>query len=63
MTIRDSGWKPKGAMRSYGGFEVWDYDHGPHEVNSGEKNPEWFDEELREAAEDADEKADDERTE
>jgi hypothetical protein len=63
MTIRDSGWKPKGAMRSYGGFEVWDYDHGPHEVNSGEKDPEWFDEELREAAEDADEKADDGRTE
>jgi hypothetical protein len=36
MAHHDSGWRPKGAVETHNGFEV--YDHGilPHEVNHGE---------------------------
>lgn len=36
MANRDSGWRPMGATDSYEGFEVWDFEHGPHEINEGE---------------------------
>lgn len=36
MGFKDSGWRPKGAMYEYNGYEVWDHDHGPHHVNEGE---------------------------
>mgnify|MGYP006273570781 FL=1 len=36
MVNRDSGWRPKGAMDAFGGYEVWEYNVGPHEINDGE---------------------------
>lgn len=36
MSHKDSGWRPKGAMESYKGMEVFDHGVGPHEVNEGE---------------------------
>lgn len=36
MVNRDSGWRPKGAMDAFGGYEIWEYNVGPHEINDGE---------------------------
>jgi hypothetical protein len=36
MVHRDTDWRPKGAMESYKGHEVWEYEVGPHEKNDGE---------------------------
>ncbi|QKY19026.1 hypothetical protein B4589_001050 [Halolamina sp. CBA1230] len=36
MVNRDSGWRPDGAMDAFGGYEIWEYNVGPHEVNVGE---------------------------
>jgi hypothetical protein len=36
MTHKDSGWRPNLAMDTYKGFEIWDHDVGPHEINAGE---------------------------
>ena len=36
MATEDTGWRPKGGLQEYGGYEVWEYDHGPHEENQGE---------------------------
>lgn len=36
MSHDDSGWRPKGGLESYKGYEVWEYEIGPHEVNPGE---------------------------
>ncbi|MFC7175532.1 hypothetical protein [Halosegnis marinus] len=36
MSNDDSGWRPTGATDSYNGHEVWDFEHGPHELNPGE---------------------------
>ena len=36
MVNRDTGWRPKGAMEAYGGYEVWEYNVGPHQKNDGE---------------------------
>jgi hypothetical protein len=58
MPIRDSGRRRTGAVESYDGYEIWEYDHGPHEVNDGDADPEWFDEKQREAAEATDEDGD-----
>lgn len=36
MANQDTGWRPKGAMDAYKGYEVWEYNIGPHESNEGE---------------------------
>jgi hypothetical protein len=36
MAHNDTGWRPKGVEESCGGYEVWEYEIGPHEVNEGE---------------------------
>ncbi|WP_348607554.1 hypothetical protein [Halobaculum rarum] len=36
MANKDSGWRPKGVAESYKGFEVWEYEIGPHGLNPGE---------------------------
>ena len=36
MAFKDSGWRPEGAMDAYGGYEIWEYERGPHEINEGE---------------------------
>lgn len=36
----DSGWRPTGDGMQYKGYEVWDYDRGPHEINEGQVEPE-----------------------
>jgi hypothetical protein len=36
MANDDSGWRPEGAMDTYRGFEVWEYNVGPHQINHGE---------------------------
>ena len=36
MVNRDSGWRPDGAMDAYGGYEVLEYNVGPHQINEGE---------------------------
>lgn len=36
MVNRDSGWRPDGAMDAFGGYEIWEYNVGPHEINDGE---------------------------
>lgn len=41
MAHKDSGWRPKGSGMNYKGHEVWDYSIGPHEINEGEKDPDW----------------------
>ena len=49
MTHHDSGWRPKGAVETYNGFEVWDHGVFPHELNIAEVDGEIeFDEELLE---------------
>lgn len=49
MVNRDSGWRPEGAMDAFGGYEVWEYNVGPHEINEGEVDGEIkFDEYLDE---------------
>ncbi|MFB6161204.1 MAG: hypothetical protein ABEJ61_08520 [Haloferacaceae archaeon] len=36
MSHEDSGWRPKGAMEEFDGYEVWDHGIGAHQVNAGE---------------------------
>lgn len=36
MANEDTGWRPKGAMATYNGYEVWEYNVGPHQKNLGE---------------------------
>ncbi|WP_053947772.1 hypothetical protein [Halolamina sediminis] len=36
MAFKDSGWRPEGAMDAFGDYEVWEYERGPHEINTGE---------------------------
>jgi len=36
MAHKDTGWRPDGAMDAYGGYEVWEYNLGPHEINDAE---------------------------
>lgn len=36
MTNQDTGWRPKGVGQRYGGYDVWDHDSGPHQLNPGE---------------------------
>lgn len=36
MTKRDLDWRPDGAMETYNGFELWEYNVGPHHLNEGE---------------------------
>jgi hypothetical protein len=36
MTHHDSGWRPKGALDTYRGFEVSDHTVGANEFNPGE---------------------------
>lgn len=40
MSHDDSGWRPKGGLESYKGYEVWEYEIGPHEINPGETDGE-----------------------
>lgn len=40
MSHHDSGWRPKGAVETHNGFEVFDHRVGPHEVNGGETDGE-----------------------
>lgn len=35
MAHKDTGWRPDGSMDAYGGYEVWEYNIGPHEMNDG----------------------------
>lgn len=35
MTHKDSGWRPHLAMDTYKGYEMWDHDIGPHQINVG----------------------------
>ncbi|SFK82614.1 hypothetical protein SAMN04487950_1291 [Halogranum rubrum] len=36
MAHEDTGWRPKGGVEPYRGYDVWEYEIGPHEVNDGE---------------------------
>lgn len=36
MGHKDSGWRPHLGMETYKGYEVWDHEVGPHEINDGE---------------------------
>lgn len=36
MSHEETGWRPKGAVEKYNGFEVYDHGIWPHEVNQGE---------------------------
>ncbi|WP_251342926.1 hypothetical protein [Haloplanus halophilus] len=36
MAREDLNWRPKGAVETYKGEEVWEYNIGPHERNVGE---------------------------
>lgn len=36
MANKDSGWRPNGAMDAFGDYEIWEYNIGPHEINTGE---------------------------
>jgi hypothetical protein len=44
MTHKDSGWRPHLAMHTYEGFEIWDHNVGPHQINVGEVDGEIGDE-------------------
>lgn len=35
MAHKDSGWRPKVGLETYGGYEIWDHGVGPHEINEG----------------------------
>lgn len=48
MTHHDSGWRPTPAMETYDGFDVWDHNVGPHEINDGEVDGDIQFEELEE---------------
>lgn len=39
MSHKDSGWRPKGADHEYKGEPVSDHGIFPHEVNSGQPDP------------------------
>ncbi|MFB6195994.1 MAG: hypothetical protein ABEI80_07460 [Haloplanus sp.] len=36
MARKDMDWRPEGAVETYKGMEVWEYNIGPHERNLGE---------------------------
>jgi hypothetical protein len=36
MGHKDTGWRPRGGVESYRGYDLWEYEIGPHEVNDGE---------------------------
>jgi hypothetical protein len=36
MANRDTGWRPKEGLSTYKGFEVWEYNVGPHQQTEGE---------------------------
>ena len=53
MTHRDSGWRPDVGLDTYDGFELWDHDMGPHQMNDGELDVEVeFPDEILDALED-----------
>ena len=35
MTHKDTGWRPDAGVESYKGYEIWEYESGPHEINDG----------------------------
>lgn len=36
MTHDKTEWRPKGAVHTFKGFEVWDHGIAPHEVATGD---------------------------
>jgi len=36
MSNKDLGWRPEGAVETYRGMEVWEYNVAPHQINEGE---------------------------
>jgi hypothetical protein len=48
MVKRKVDWKPEAAVDTYKGYEIWEYEVGPHEINEGEVDGDVsFDEELK----------------
>ncbi|MFW5938879.1 MAG: hypothetical protein ACOCQU_00335 [Halolamina sp.] len=52
MAKKDTGWRPKGSMKAFGGYEIWDHGAGPHELSQGEVDGEIDFEKYGEDAED-----------
>lgn len=40
MATEDTGWRPTGGLEQYKGYEVWEYESGPHEENRRESEGE-----------------------
>ncbi|MFB6304216.1 MAG: hypothetical protein ABEH47_03545 [Haloferacaceae archaeon] len=36
MAHEELDWRPDGAMETYRGMEVWEYNVGPHQLTEGE---------------------------
>lgn len=59
MTDKDTGWRPKGAVHTYDGYEVWDHDDfGPHLINDGQADPENPQNPVEEKSDDSEMRAD-----
>lgn len=43
MSHKDSGWRPTGADHEYKGHPVSDHGIWPHEINTGQVDPEEMD--------------------